>query len=100
MKCPECNSKDTRVSTTEGHEKFTKRYCKCLNCGAKFRTLETYINTKVNRGKKKNSFILDDYQCQMIKKNRYMLSNNEWATICKVSLSTIVTAKTKVITTK
>ena len=31
----------------------------------------------------------------MIKRNKYMLSNSEWAAIYKVSLSTIINAKTK-----
>ena len=98
MKCPRCNSEETRVTCTEKHEDFTKRYCRCLNCKFRFRTKqekEKYITTIENPGRKKGSFILNDYQCQMIKKNKYMLSNREWAAIYQVSLSTIITAKTK-----
>jgi len=97
MKCPECNSKKTRVSSTDPHplKDFTKRYCKCLDCGACFTTIEKYANTAHNPGRKKNSFILNNYQCEMIKRNKYMLSNSEWASIYKVSLSTIINAKTK-----
>lgn len=97
MKCPECNSKNTRVSSTDPHpiENFTKRYCKCLECQKCFTTIEKYGNTANNPGKRKDSFILNSYQCEMIKRNKYMLSNSEWAAIYKVSLSTIINSKTK-----
>tara|TARA_R100000781_G_scaffold356_1_gene539 strand:- start:549 stop:878 length:330 start_codon:yes stop_codon:yes gene_type:complete len=97
MKCPECNSKKTRVSSTDPHplEDFTKRYCKCLDCRACFTTIEKYANTAHNPGRKKNSFSLNQYQCQMIKRNKYMLSNKEWAAIYNVSLSTIIKGKNR-----
>ena len=57
MKCPKCNSKETRVSCTENHEDFTKRYCRCLNCKARFRTTEKYLNTIENPRKAKGSFV-------------------------------------------
>ena len=95
MQCPECKSKETRVSCTEDHGGFTKRYCRCLNCKTRFRTTEKYINTIENPGRKKGSFILNDYQCEMIRKNKYMLSNREWAAIYQVSLSTIINAHKK-----
>ena len=97
MKCPECKSKKNRVSSTDHHpiEDLTKRYCRCLDCKTRFRTKEKYINTIENPGKKKGSFILNSYQCEMIKRNKYMLSNSEWAAIYKVSLTTIVNAKKK-----
>ena len=43
MNCRQCNSSNTRVTCTEhvGSE-VTKRYCRCLDCGAKFRTVERY----------------------------------------------------------
>jgi len=101
MKCPKCKSKNTRVSSVDPHplEDFTKRYCRCLDCAKRFTTIEKYLDTAHNPGRKKDSFILNTYQCQMIKRNKYMLSNSEWAAIYKVSLSTIVTAKTKVPST-
>ena len=37
MKCPKCNSKETRVSCTEDHGDFTKRYCRFSDRGAKVR---------------------------------------------------------------
>lgn len=42
MKCPECNSSNTRVTCTNHFNGFTKRYCRCLDCEHKFRTVETY----------------------------------------------------------
>ncbi len=42
MKCRKCSSKNTRVICTEHSEKSTKRYCRCLDCGEKFRTVEMY----------------------------------------------------------
>ena len=43
MKCRSCNSTNTRVTSTD---KLTpdvvKRYCRCLDCGTKFRTVERY----------------------------------------------------------
>ena len=93
MKCPKCNSKETRVSCTEDHGDFTKRYCRCLNCKATFRTTEKYLNTIENPGKVKGSFVLNPYQCKMIKKNKYMLDRNEWAAIYNVSKPTVIKAE-------
>lgn len=42
MRCRYCNSKNTRVTCTDHFDKFTKRYCRCLDCNAKFRTVEQY----------------------------------------------------------
>ena len=42
MNCRQCNSKNTRVSSTDHQEKFTKRYCRCLDCNYRFRTIERY----------------------------------------------------------
>jgi hypothetical protein len=30
------------VTCTDHYEKFTKRFCRCLDCGEKFRTVEAY----------------------------------------------------------
>lgn len=46
MRCRECNSTNTRVTCTDHYDKFTKRYCRCLDCGAKFRTVEQYEKPK------------------------------------------------------
>jgi len=95
MKCPQCKSKKTKVSSTDPHpvKDLTKRYCKCFECGQCFTSIEKYAKTAHNPGKPKNSFILNYYQCQMIQENKYMLSKNEWAAIYNVSSSTIDAAK-------
>ena len=97
MKCPKCDSKETRVSCTEHKKEFTKRYCHCLECKYKFRTKETYTDKIGNPGLVKDSFILNNYQCEMIKKNKYMLDRREWATIYNVSVSTIIKAENKFV---
>lgn len=43
MKCRQCNSINTRVTCTDHlQDDLTKRYCRCLDCGCKFRTVERY----------------------------------------------------------
>lgn len=42
MRCRYCNSKNTRVTCTDHFDKITKRYCRCLDCKSKFRTVEQY----------------------------------------------------------
>ena len=43
MKCRSCNSSNTRVTCTDKlSDLVTKRYCRCLDCKAKFRTVERY----------------------------------------------------------
>lgn len=42
MKCRKCNSKNTRVICTDHFLNFTKRYCRCLDCGINYRTIEHY----------------------------------------------------------
>lgn len=43
MKCVECKSKNTRVTSTDHvNDTTTWRYNRCLNCGAKYKTEETY----------------------------------------------------------
>ena len=43
MKCRSCNSLNTRVTCTDRKSDLvTKRYCRCIDCGAKFRTVERY----------------------------------------------------------
>jgi len=46
MKCRYCNSFNTRVVVTEHHGNETKRYCKCLDCEARYKTIETYALAK------------------------------------------------------
>jgi len=43
MKCRQCSSSNTRVTCTDHLQPdLTKRYCRCLDCGCKFRTVERY----------------------------------------------------------
>lgn len=42
MNCRLCNSKKTRVTTTELREQETWRYCRCLACDHRFKTVEQY----------------------------------------------------------
>jgi len=46
MRCRYCNSKNTRVTCTDHFDKITKRYCRCLDCNSKYRTVERYENPK------------------------------------------------------
>ena len=100
MNCPKCYSKNTRVVSTDPVKDKTKRYCKCLDFTARFTTVENYLETAQNPGKKKGSFILNSHQCKMIQKNKYMLERYEWAAIYKVSTSTVIKAEKAKITEK
>lgn len=46
MICRKCSSKDTRVTVTEHKQGETWRYCRCLSCGEKFKTIERYAVAK------------------------------------------------------
>lgn len=46
MRCRACSSKNTRVTCTEHHGHQTVRYCRCLDCLAKYKTVETYEQPK------------------------------------------------------
>tara|TARA_R100000278_G_C5377899_1_gene131386 strand:+ start:208 stop:513 length:306 start_codon:yes stop_codon:yes gene_type:complete len=98
MKCPKCKSKNTRVSSVDPHplEDLTKRYCRCLDCAERFTTIEKYLNTAHNPGRKKDSFVLNDYQCEMIAYNDLNLSHIQWAEVYNVSPSTITNAKKRI----
>ena len=98
MKCPECNSKKTRVSSTDAHpiEDFTKRYCRCLSCGISFITIEKYLNTPGKPGGKKGNCILNDHQSTMIAFNNLNLTHTQWADIYNVSPSAIANAKKRI----
>lgn len=57
MRCRYCSSKNTRVTCTQHQSNVTKRYCRCLDCGERYRTLEQYENPKPGppRGRPKRS---------------------------------------------
>ena len=42
MRCFHCSSKNTRVTVTEHQGNQTKRYCRCLDCGKRYQTIEEY----------------------------------------------------------
>ena len=42
MKCRKCSSTNTRVTVTEHKPNVTWRYCRCLDCQAKYKTIERY----------------------------------------------------------
>lgn len=46
MKCRYCNSTNTRVTVTEHHANETIRYCRCLDCESRYKTIETYAVSK------------------------------------------------------
>jgi hypothetical protein len=46
MICPACSSKHTRVTCTNHFKGMTKRYCRCLSCHIKYRTVEKYEAAK------------------------------------------------------
>lgn len=43
MRCRNCGSNNTRVISTDHIQiDLTKRYCRCLDCNCRFRTVERY----------------------------------------------------------
>ena len=46
MKCRHCNSTNTRVTATEHHGNESWRYCRCLDCGSRYKTVEQYALLK------------------------------------------------------
>ena len=93
MYCPKCYSRNTRVVSTDPIKDTTKRYCRCLDCTARFTTIEKHLETAQNPGRAKGSFVLNPYQCKMIKKNKYMLARYEWAAIYNVSKTSVIKAE-------
>ena len=46
MRCRKCNSLDTRTTCTEHKSNETWRYCRCLNCDFRYKTIEKYAVPK------------------------------------------------------
>lgn len=46
LRCRKCSSYNTRVTVTESREDVTWRYCRCLDCGERFKTVERYAYAK------------------------------------------------------
>jgi hypothetical protein len=42
MRCRYCSSKETRVTCTKHKGNQTVRYCRCLKCDKRYKTIETY----------------------------------------------------------
>jgi len=48
MRCRACNSRNTRVTSTDvTSATLTKRYCRCLDCKTHYQTVETYAIAKL-----------------------------------------------------
>jgi hypothetical protein len=46
MKCRSCNSLNTKVTVTKHKLTETWRYCRCLDCNSRYKTIETYVIAK------------------------------------------------------
>ena len=46
LRCRKCGSRNTRVTVTESREDVTWRYCRCIDCGERFKTVERYAYAK------------------------------------------------------
>ena len=58
MNCPNCESKQTRVTVTSHREGYTIRYCRCLDCKHKFKTEERIV--KYEDLKRRNTRLDED----------------------------------------
>lgn len=80
MNCRKCNSIDTRVVAVTRKPRETWRYCKCLKCNARFKTIETYAVNKpigstytmlhpnhVKRGEDNGSSVLTENNIRQIR---------------------------------
>ena len=46
MRCRSCNSSNTKVTVTEHKVNETWRYCRCLDCKSRYKTIEKYAKSK------------------------------------------------------
>lgn len=46
MNCRKCGASETRVTVTQHKNDETWRYCRCLKCGERFKTVEVYAVKK------------------------------------------------------
>ena len=75
MICRQCNSKNTRVTCTDHLQPdVTKRYCRCLDCGCRFRTVERYeiakpipLEPQIQRGSANGNSFFNDNDILMIR---------------------------------
>tara|TARA_B100001113_G_C20870477_1_gene518127 strand:- start:223 stop:528 length:306 start_codon:yes stop_codon:yes gene_type:complete len=88
MNCNKCKSKNTRVTCTEHKERQTVRYCRCLDCKQKFKTIERYSRKKTP-GKIPTNTKLDPEKVKRIRENEERYSKVDWAVEFGVETSTI-----------
>mgnify|MGYP000712290015 CR=1 FL=1 len=85
MKCPKCKSTSTRVTCTQHQGNETKRYCRCLDCGHRYITLEAYLIPKskyrrTQRGEANNLSVLTEANVREI---RQLAFDNTYESIAK-----------------
>ena len=88
MKCNKCSSSLTRGTSADHKERYTVRYCRCLDCKNKFKTIERY-SKKVDRAKTPTNAKLDPIKVKMIRDNEENFTYEEWADAFDVETSTI-----------
>ena len=94
MKCRQCNSTNTHVTSTRHKGNETWRYCCCFDCNARYKTIETYAISKrgavpgvkqhVNcraRGEQVSSAVLTEANVLEIRKLAF--KNQTYAVIAK-----------------
>ena len=97
MNCRACNSTNTRVTCTEQAGDVTNRWCRCLDCKSKFKTIERYAIAKpialdphVLRGDKNPNAKLNAIQVQTVRHlHQQGYSNGQIALRLKMHRSTI-----------
>ena len=90
MLCPECESKNTRVTCTSHTKAVTTRYSRCLDCKKRFKSIEKIVRQNYIRNHKLNKTKV----CE-IRANKNNLTYIELAIKYDVALSTIHKAITK-----
>ena len=97
MNCRACNSTNTRVTCTEQAGDVANRWCRCLDCKSKFKTIERYAVAKpipldphVLRGDKNPNAKLNAIQVQTVRHlHQQGYSNGQIALRLKMHRSTI-----------
>ena len=97
MNCRKCKSSNTRVICTNHFDDYTKRYCRCLDCGTKYRTIERYevakpqaIRQFIPAGTSNGHSTLTEHDVLMIRRlHQEGLSNGQIALKFQQNRSTI-----------
>ena len=98
MKCRACNSANTRVTSTDHlNDLVTRRYCRCLDCDSRFRTVERYevakpipLESSLARRTSHFNSKLTPFQIQTIRRlHQHGYSNAQIALKLQVHRSTI-----------